>query len=104
MKKIKDSLSDFATLPPLLEKGLSMEEIHIGKRIRKKIDEQGRSVKWFAVRLGCGRDNVYKIFQRSSIDTNLLLRISMVLGCDFFEEYSKLVNNYKYKTDGPDGI
>lgn len=95
MKKNKNSLSDFDVSPPLLVKDSNMEGIHIGNRIREKLDEQGRSVKWFSDRLGCCRDNIYKIFQRKYIDTGLLLKISRVLDYDFFAEYSEYMNNNK---------
>lgn len=62
--------------------------IHIGSLIKQKLQEQGRSVTWFAVALHCDRTNVYKIFQKSSIDSSLLYRISCVLGYDFFAEYT----------------
>ncbi len=61
--------------------------IHIGKTIEQVLREQGRSVSWFAKQICCERTNVYSIFQRASIDTELLLRISRVLSYDFFEEY-----------------
>lgn len=70
-----------------------MEEIHIGKKIREKLDEQGRSIKWFSDKLGCCRDNIYKIFQRKYIDTGLLFKISQVLDYDFFEDYSKMMGD-----------
>ena len=93
LKKYKKSLSDFDVPHPLLVKGSNMEEVHIGKKIREKLDEQGRGVKWFSDRLGCCRDNVYKIFQRKYIDTGLLLKISQVLDYDFFADYSEMINN-----------
>ena len=61
--------------------------VHIGKTIEQVLREQGRSVSWFAKQICCERTNVYSIFQRASIDTELLLRISRVLSYDFFEEY-----------------
>ena len=61
--------------------------IHIGKSIEKVIREQGRSVSWFAKQICCERTNVYSIFNRASIDTGLLMRISIVLSHDFFKEY-----------------
>ncbi|MCQ2315105.1 MAG: XRE family transcriptional regulator [Bacteroidales bacterium] len=72
-----------------------MVEVNIGKRIREKLDEQGRGVGWFADRLGCCRDNIYKIFQRKYIDTGLLLKISKVLDYDFFAEYSEYIKSNK---------
>lgn len=59
-------------------------EPHIGHTIQSTLKSQGRSVVWFAQQLSCDRTNVYKIFSRESIDTTLLMRISNVLGVDFF--------------------
>ncbi len=61
--------------------------INIGRMIEQVLREQGRSVSWFAKQIYCERTNVYSIFQRSSLDTELLLRISKVLSYDFFEIY-----------------
>lgn len=69
--------------------------IHIGKIIERVLREQGRSVSWFAKQICCERTNVYSIFNRSSIDTDLLVRISNVLSYDFFNEYRKIVNHDK---------
>lgn len=62
------------------------EEIHIGLLIREKMLERGLSVSDFAHALHYERTNVYKIFKRSSIDVDLLLRISKVLSFDFLRE------------------
>ena len=53
--------------------------IHIGELIEKELHRQERSVTWFANKLYCDRSNVYSIFKRQSIDTDLLLRISLIL-------------------------
>lgn len=63
--------------------------IHIGSIIKKRFDEQGESVSWFAKQLCCDRTNVYSIFKRESIDTALLVKISVILNHDFFKYYSK---------------
>ena len=65
--------------------------IHIGKTIEHVLREQGRSVSWFAKQICCERTNVYSIFRRSSIDTDLLMRISKILSYDFFEEYREVI-------------
>lgn len=62
--------------------------IHIGQIIEKEIHRQERSITWFAKKLYCDRTNIYSIFKRKSIDTDLLLRISKILKYDFFKEYS----------------
>lgn len=61
----------------------------IGKLIREELQAQERSVSWFARKLHLDRSNVYRLFQRNSIDTDLLSRISIILGKDFFELLSE---------------
>lgn len=56
----------------------------IGPEIHKELIRQERSVIWFSRQLKCDRNNAYNIFKRSSIDTDLLLHISVILGKDFF--------------------
>lgn len=63
--------------------------IHIGNIIQAELERQERTITWFANKLCCDRTNVYKIFKRSSVDTELLLRISNVLQHDFFQYYLK---------------
>ena len=60
----------------------------IGEVIQQELRRQERSVSWFARKLNCNRQNVYDIFRRRTIDTELLMRISLVLNIDFFEMYS----------------
>ena len=61
--------------------------IHIGKLIEEELRKQERSVTWFADKLCCERTNVYSIFKRQSIDTELLIRISKILHHNFFQDY-----------------
>lgn len=67
--------------------------MHIGKEIRRKLEERHRTVVWFAEKLSYTRANIYKIFDKSSIDTELLLRVSEVLDFDFFALYSEAVRS-----------
>ena len=62
--------------------------IHIGQLIRQELEDQDRTVIWFAHCLAYSRANVYKIFDKTSIDTELLLRISTLLDVDFFKVYT----------------
>lgn len=66
----------------------SMQKIFIGKLIEEELRAQERSVVWLARKLDCNRTNIYKIFHRPSIDTDLLFRISTVLNRNFFECYT----------------
>ena len=72
-------------------------EIHIGSMIKNKLKEDGRSVSWLANKIHCKRANIYKIFDKSSIDTALLLRITLALEKNFFVYYTDIYqNNTKY--------
>lgn len=62
--------------------------MHIGNLVREKLEEQGRTVVWLARKLSYSRNNVYKIFNKPSIDTDTLRRISIILGYDFFTHYT----------------
>lgn len=60
----------------------------IGILIKEELEKQERSVSWFARKLACDRSNVYRLFQKESIDTHLLARISLILNRNFFSELS----------------
>lgn len=62
--------------------------IHIGELIRQELIRQDRTPTWLAKKINCERTNVYDIFERASINTQLLSKISEVLNCDFFAIYS----------------
>ncbi len=66
--------------------------MHIGKRIREVLDEKGKGVTWLASKIPCERSNVYNIFRRDNIDTELLKTISVVLRHDFFAELSVMLH------------
>lgn len=63
-------------------------EVHIGNVIKEELIRQGRSASWLARVLYCDRSNVYKLFKKKSLDSDLLLRISEALQTDFFRCYS----------------
>lgn len=66
------------------------EDVHIGKLIQQTLKKQGRSPSWLAEQINCNRDNIYKIYQRPHINTELLMHISIVLKVDFFEYYEEM--------------
>ena len=47
-----------------------------------------RSVGWLAREIHCTRNNIYKIFNKPSLDGNLLFRISLVMNFNFFQYYT----------------
>lgn len=67
--------------------------MHIGKHIKQKLAEQGRTSSWLAQQLSYNRTTMYKIYDKASIDTQMLLRISRIMEYDFFNDLSKELDN-----------
>lgn len=76
--------------------------LEIGLLIRQKLKERKRTIVWLAANLSCSRTNVYKIFDKRSIDTDYLLKISDLLGYDFFKLYSEELKKRKENNGGED--
>ena len=68
------------------------ENIHIGHLIQAQLKTDKRSVGWLSREIGCTRNHVYKIFNRPSLDADLILRISIAMNFNFFQYYSAEVN------------
>ena len=64
-------------------------EKSVGDLIKEELEKQERSISWFARKLSCDRSNVYRLFQKESIDTTLLFRVSLLLKRDFFSYLSE---------------
>jgi len=64
-----------------------MQNIHIGKKIKARVEDRGMNVTEFAKRLKRTSQSVYHIFNSASIDTALLQDIGDVLEYDFFRFY-----------------
>lgn len=64
------------------------KRIHIGQSIKTQLEEQGQTTVWLARQLGCHRTNLYKIYEKQTIDTGILLHISKIMNYDFFKLYS----------------
>lgn len=64
--------------------------MHIGAHIKEVFDNGPKTwtVAWFARQLNCDRRNIYNIFARQSIDTELLERISIILKHNFFADFA----------------
>jgi hypothetical protein len=71
--------------------------IHIGKKIKEELYKQGISVSTFAKKINRSRNVVYDIFERESIDTALLNKITFILRTDFFSIYS---DQKEYRKEG----
>lgn len=75
--------------------------MHIGHIIEEELRRQERSVTWLADKISCERTNVYSIFKRDSIDTQLLVRISLALRHNFFVYYLKELENRGFYSTQP---
>jgi len=62
--------------------------IHIGHLIREQLKADQRSASWLAREIGCSRNHVYKIFSKSSLDSDLIFRISKAMNFNFFQYYT----------------
>ncbi len=58
--------------------------VHIGNFIRDELRRQERTPTWLARKICCGRTNIYDIFERKSLDSSLIHRISMALNVNIF--------------------
>ena len=61
----------------------------IGQLIKEEVERKGLSVKEFAEKICYKRANVYKIYDKISLDTALLGRISKVLDHNFFMDIAE---------------
>ena len=66
-----------------------MEKYHIGHEILKEVKAKYPSVTAFAKDLCKSSSATYEIFGKTSLDTDLLLKISQLLERDFFREFSE---------------
>ena len=71
------------------------EAPHIGHLIKEELKRQGRTTTWLASQLNYSRQHMYYLLGHSFIYSDLLLRISEILGHDFFAYYSEYLANRK---------
>lgn len=66
-----------------------MEKYHIGQEILKEVKAKYPSVAAFTRDLCKSSSATYEIFGKTSLDTDLLLKVSKLLDRDFFQEFSE---------------
>lgn len=77
---------------------MKISRVNIGAIVREKVEEKGLSQAEFARQIGIQRQNVVKtVFDKASLDTNLLCNISEVLECNLFDYFKS--NNGNDKTE-----
>ena len=62
-------------------------QVIIGEVIKKILVSRKMKLKDFAEDLGMARQNVYRIFEKDSIETDLLIKVSSVLNYNFFQHF-----------------
>lgn len=67
-------------------------QIHIGNLIRDELRRQGHTNEWLAESIGVTTRTLQRIYNKPSIDTQLLLRISKSLHTDLFLPYSQVLS------------
>ena len=63
--------------------------IHVGQRIKDELERQDRTISWLARKLNCNRSRIYRTLEKTSIDTNLLKQISVILNHNFLQELAE---------------
>jgi hypothetical protein len=74
-------------------------EVKIGQLIKERVEASNMEVTTFANAINKERSNVYDIYKRDSIDTNLLKKIGHVLEYDFFQHFLEQRTIEKFKID-----
>lgn len=79
---------------------MEISQIHIGHAIESKMQELKLSKTEFGRRIGVPQQNVNRILERESIDTNKLVKISNALNFNFFGLFSDSICKVDVKTEG----
>ena len=79
-----------------------MEKYHIGQEILKEVKAKFPSVAAFARELCKSSSATYEIFGKTSLDTDLLLKVSQLLDRDFFREFSEKCLNGEVAVEDKD--
>ena len=65
----------------------NLTQIHIGREIEKRLVELRLSKSEFGRKIGIPQQNVNRLLEKKSIDTDKLVSISLALDFNFFELY-----------------
>ena len=79
-----------------------MEKYNIGQEILKEVKAKYSSVTAFAKDLCKSSSATYEIFGKTSLDTDLLLKVSKLLDRDFFREFSQKCLNGEVAVEDKD--
>lgn len=63
--------------------------LHIGNKIKDRAEQLRIGPTELAEKINSSKQNIYSIFKRNSVDTEILNKISVALEYDFFSLYSE---------------
>lgn len=70
-----------------MEPKIIIPDVEIGPKVQEVFESKNMKLSDLADKLGTVRQNVYRIFKKSDLDTGLLVKISEVLNHNFFHYY-----------------
>ena len=73
--------------------------MNIGEKIKARIKLEKISVVEFAQLLEISKASAHRLLNRSSIDTNVLFKICVILKYDFFQDYSARIDDRDWKSN-----
>lgn len=68
---------------------MNFKEIHIGTLINQAVTESGIEISRICNFLNCSEEEIQKMYQTKSLDTEILLKWSKLLEYDFFRIYTQ---------------
>lgn len=74
-------------------------ELHIGNKIKDRAEQLRIGPTELAEKINSSKQNIYSIFKRNSVDTEILSKISLALEYDFFSLYSDTTSLKDLKSD-----
>jgi transcriptional regulator with XRE-family HTH domain len=66
-----------------------INNIDIGSELRQIIEQKGIKIVWLAKQVGCDDSNLNKWLQKRHIHPELLLKISIALNINLFDQYNQ---------------
>ena len=68
---------------------MNFKNIHIGQMIEKRVTESGIEISRLCNFMKCTEEQIEKMYQKKSLDTEILLKWSKLLDYDFFRIYTQ---------------
>lgn len=76
---------------PNTKRSMKNNRVPIGKLVSDELDRQGQSVRWLADNACTSLQNCYKMLHATSLNTDVLRRLSIALNHNFFADYAAML-------------